>query len=373
MAEKFDIIVVGAGIAGASAAAHLAKTQSVLLLEREEQAGYHSTGRSAAMFIVNYGPADVRALSLASRDFFFNPPEGFSEHPLVSPRGVLMIAHPGQEAALEAELAASVGMAAISRATALELVPLLRPEAIAAAGYEADAQDIDVAALHQGYLRLFRSHGGKLLLRAPVQSVDREGGLWAVETPAGRYQAPVLVNAAGAWADTLAKMAGAKPLGIVPKRRTALIIEGAPGEPGSARWPLIADCGETWYCRPEATTKLLLSPADATPTEPCDARPEELDIALAVDRFQKAVELPVKRIEHSWAGLRSFTPDGSLAIGFDPCIEGFFWLAGQGGYGIQTAPAASALVAALVTGSSLPKGLLDAGVQVDALSPARFR
>jgi len=373
MAQNFDIIIVGAGIAGASVAALLAEHQKVLLLEREEQAGYHSTGRSAAMYIVNYGPPDVRALSLAGRDFFFGPPDGFSEHPLVSPRGVLMIAHPGQEAALEAELAASVGMTAISRETARELVPLLRPEAIAAAGYEADAQDIDVAALHQGYLRLFRSRGGELVLRAPVEGARRSEGLWVVDTPTGSYTAPVMINAAGAWADTLAQMAGVSPLGIVPKRRTALIIEGARGEPGSARWPLIADCGETWYCRPEASTKLLVSPADATPTDPCDARPEELDIALAVDRFQQAIDLPVRRIEHSWAGLCSFTPDGSLAIGPDPEAEGFFWLAGQGGYGIQTAPGASALAAALVRGEALPRFLVEAGVRPEVVAPARFR
>lgn len=373
MVQNFDIIIVGAGIAGASAAAVLAADHRILLLEREEQAGYHSTGRSAAMYIVNYGPQDVRALSLAGRDFFFGPPDGFTEHPLVSPRGVLMVAHPGQEAALEAELAASVGMTAISRETAQELVPLLRPEATAAAGYEADAQDIDVAALHQGYLRLFRSRGGELLLRAPVEAAERNAGVWSVHTPEGSFSAPLLINAAGAWADTVAQRAGVRPLGIVPKRRTALIIEGAPGEPGSARWPLVADCGETWYCRPEASTKLLLSPADATPTEPCDARPEELDIALAVDRFQQAIDLPVRRIEHSWAGLRSFTPDGSLAIGPDPEVEGFFWLAGQGGYGIQTAPGAAALVASLVTGAPLSKALLDAGVRPEVVSPARFR
>src|SRR5690625_1443076 len=373
MATTVDIIIIGAGIAGASAASLLAKDHKVLLLESEEQAGYHSTGRSAAMYIVNYGPPDVRALSLAGRDFFFGPPDDFSEHPLVSPRGVLLVAHPGQESALESELAASVGMVAISRETARELVPLLRPEAIAAAGYEADAQDIDVAALHQGYLRLFRSRGGVILLRTPLQGARRVNGLWTVDAPAATYQAPLLINAAGAWADEVARLAGVRPLGIVPKRRTALIIEGAPGEPGSARWPLIADCGETWYCRPEANTKLLLSPADATPTAACDARPEELDIALAVDRFQQAVDLPVKQIEHSWAGLRSFAPDGSLVIGPDPDADGFFWLAGQGGYGIQTAPGAADLVAALLAGGALPKPLADAGVRPEAVSPARFR
>lgn len=373
MSENCDVIVVGAGIAGASAAALMAEDRRVVLLEREEQPGYHSTGRSAAMYIVNYGPPDVRALSLAGRDFFFGPPEGFSEHPLVSPRGVLLIAHPGQEEALEEEVSRSVGMTAISPETARELVPLLRPEAVAAAGYEADAQDIDVAALHQGYLRLFRARGGKLVLRAPLQAARRDDGVWRVETPAGTFEAPLLVNAAGAWADQVAQAAGMAPLGIVPKRRTALIIEGAPGEPGSARWPLVADVGESWYCRPEAGRKLLVSPADATPCEACDARPEELDVALAVDRLQQAIDLPVRRIEHSWAGLRSFTPDGSLVIGFDPAAEGFFWLAGQGGYGIQTAPGASALAAALVGGQALPQHLQAAGVDPEALSPARFR
>ncbi|WP_366556296.1 NAD(P)/FAD-dependent oxidoreductase [Aquibaculum sediminis] len=372
MSESYDIIVVGAGIAGASAAARLAGDARVLLLEREEQPGYHSTGRSAAMYIVNYGPPDVRALSIAGREFFLGPPEGFADTPLVSPRGVLMLAHPGQEATLEKELAASVGMEAISPETARELVPLLRPEAVAAAGYESDAQDIDVAALHQGFLRLFRARGGQMQLRAPLESAVRKGGVWEVTTPAGRFEAPVLINAAGAWADLTAEAAGVRPLGIQPKRRTALIIDGAPGEPGSARWPLMADCGETWYSRPEATRKLLVSPADATPTEPCDARPEELDVALAVDRFQQAVDLPVRRIEHSWAGLRSFSPDGSLVIGFDPEAEGFFWLAGQGGYGIQTSPGASALAAALVRKEALPSYLTAAGVDPEALSPGRF-
>ncbi|MDF2096244.1 NAD(P)/FAD-dependent oxidoreductase [Aquibaculum arenosum] len=373
MSESYDIIVVGAGIAGASAAARLAADARVLLLEREEQPGYHSTGRSAAMYIVNYGPPDVRALSIAGREFFLGPPEGFADTPLVSPRGVLMLAHPGQEAILDKELAASVGMEAISPETARELVPLLRPEAVAAAGYESDAQDIDVAALHQGFLRLFRARGGQMQLRAPLDSAKRKSGVWEVTTPAGTFEAPILINAAGAWADLTAEAAGVRPLGIQPKRRTALIIDGAPGEPGSARWPLMADCGETWYCRPEATRKLLVSPADATPTEPCDARPEELDVALAVDRFQQAVDLPVQRIEHSWAGLRSFSPDGSLVIGFDAEAEGFFWMAGQGGYGIQTSPGASALAAALVRKESLPSYLTAAGVDPQALSPARFR
>jgi len=373
MSETCDVVVVGAGIAGASLAALLAESLRVVLLEQEEQPGYHSTGRSAAMYIVNYGPPDVRALSLAGRDFFFGPPDGFAEHPLVSPRGVLMLAHPGQEQALEAQVAGSVGMTAISPETARELIPLLRPEAVAAAGYEADAQDIDVAALHQGYLRLFRARGGRVALRAPLQAAERRGGTWHIETPAGAFEAPLLVNAAGAWADRVAVTAGLAPLGIQPKRRTALIVEGAPGEPGSARWPLAADVGESWYCRPEAGRKLLVSPADATPSEPCDARPEELDVAIAVDRFQQAIDLPVRRIEHSWAGLRSFSPDGSLVIGFDPEAEGFFWLAGQGGYGIQTAPGAAALAAALVTGAELPRGLRDAGVEPTAVSPARFR
>src|SRR5690625_1785695 len=235
MAEVFDIAIAGAGIAGAAAAAVLAADHKVLLLEQEEQPGYHATGRSAAMYIVSYGPSDVRALTLAGRDFFYSPPEGFSEHPLVASRGLLMVAHPGQEAKLEAELTASAGMRPIARQAAQELVPLLRPEVIAAAAYEADAQDIDVAALHQGYLRLFRSRGGILALRSPLQSAQRSKGLWRLDTPFERYQAPLLINAAGAWADILARRAGARPLGIVPKRRTAMIIEGLPGETGSAR------------------------------------------------------------------------------------------------------------------------------------------
>jgi D-arginine dehydrogenase len=316
----------------------------------------------------------VRALTAASRGLFDRPPPGFGDTPLLAPRGLLYLALPGQEAALDAALdaaqAAGLGLRRISPKTACARVPLLRPEMVVGAAEENEARDIDVAALHQGYLRGLGARGGRLVTGAKVEALERRDGLWQAATPLGRFAAPLLVNAAGAWADEVAGLAGLAPLGLTPKRRTAMLIAGPPE--GSAAWPLIADIGETWYCRPEAGGKLLLSPADATPCPPCDARPEELDIALAVDRFERVMTLPVRRIEHSWAGLRSFAPDGSLIIGPDPRVEGFFWQAGQGGYGIQTAPAAARLGAALLTDAAFPGDIAAAGLETRTVDPARL-
>lgn len=373
MSDSPDIIVIGGGIAGVSAACELALAgAAVLLLEAEDQLAYHSTGRSAALLFQNYGPPKVRKLTTAGRPFFMAPPEGFSEHPLFAPRGVLMIAPAGQDEAMTSLLADGDGMVPISLDEALAKVPLLRRDKLALAAYEADAQDLDVHGLHGGYLRRFRAAGGRVATRAEVLALRREGGGWAVESKAGRFVAPVVVNATGAWADSVAGLAGLGPLGIQPKRRTAIIVEGPGDGHGSAVWPLIVDAAHTWYCKPEAGGKLLISPADETPVPPCDAQPEELDIALAVDRFQNAIDLAVRRVEHSWAGLRSFAPDGELVIGWDPRAEGFFWLAGQGGYGIQTAPAASQLTAGLIRQGKAPDVVLGAGLDPAELSPARL-
>ncbi|WP_372616712.1 NAD(P)/FAD-dependent oxidoreductase [Falsiroseomonas sp.] len=366
--QDFDAIVIGAGMAGATAAAQLASTHRVALLEAEESAGYHSTGRSAAIWILNYGPGDVRRLTGASRGFFEAPPPGFSAAPLLARRPVVTLAPEEQRTMLEAMLAAGEGLEPIGVAELAAMGVPLRPGYAVAAAIERDAFDIDVAALHQGFLQSLRRHGGVLALRNRAGRIERRNGRWEAETSGGAvFAAPVIVNAAGAWGDEVARIAGVAPIGLQPKRRTALIVD--PGAHDCTHWPLLGDAGHSWYVRPEARRKLMVSPADETDMPPHDVQPDEMDVAIAVDRMQQALDIPVHRVEHRWAGLRSFTPDRSLAIGRDVDAAGFFWMIGQGGYGIQTAPAAGALLAALVRGED-PGALAPVVPMVD---PNRFR
>jgi D-arginine dehydrogenase len=366
--QAFDAIVIGAGMAGATAAAHLATTHRVALLEAEESAGYHTTGRSAAIWIRNYGPPDVRALSVASRTFFENPPDGFAPGPIFAQRAVVTLAPADQRDALQAMLDAGEGIEPIALEDVAALVPPLRRDYAVAAAIERDAFDMDVAALHQGFLQLLRKAGGAIALRHRAGRITRRNGAWQAETASGAiFTAPVIVNAAGAWGDEVATTAGLAPIGLQPKRRTALIVD--PGPHDCAAWPLVGDAGHSWYVRPEARRKLMVSPADETDMPPHDVQPDELDVAIAVDRIQAALDIPVHRVEHRWAGLRSFTPDRSLAIGEDAAAPGFFWMIGQGGYGIQTAPAAGALLGALVRGAD-PGALAPVVPLVD---PNRFR
>nr|WP_294577866.1 FAD-dependent oxidoreductase [uncultured Rhodopila sp.] len=346
--RHFDIAVIGAGMAGASAAAFLSADRTVVLIEAEDAAGYHTTGRSAAMWIESYGPPGIRALTRQSRRFLEAPPAGFAGTPLIRFRPMLLVATPDQRADLEAALAAGPGLRRLANAEAEAMVPALRPGYLGGAALE-DAFDIEVAALHQGFLRMHRANGGVVALRSRAGRIERRGSAWEVETACGdRFTAPVVVNAAGAWGDAVARLAGAAPVGLEPRRRSVAIIDPAPAEVSG--WPMIIDVNETWYARPEARTRLLVSPADATPVHPHDVQPEELDIATGIDRMQRALDITVRRVERKWAGLRTFTPDGSPALGWDRRTEGFFWCVGQGGYGIQTAPAAGRLTADLVIG-----------------------
>jgi D-arginine dehydrogenase len=367
-----DILVIGGGIAGASAAAELAGTHRVTLLEGEDALGFHSTGRSAAMFSETYGNRAIRALTRASRDFFHHPPAGFSPYPLLKRRSCLYVASAGQASALEDFLAkedVALRTRRIRPEEALALSPLLRPETAAAGGaYEQDAADIDVDALHRGYLRLLRQHGGTILTGAQVTALARSGGRWVVASTAGSFQAAIVVNAAGAWADRIGTLAGVAPMRIQPCRRTAVLVELAGGET-SGEWPLTVDIEEDYYFKPDAGL-LFISPADETPVEPCDVQPEELDVATVIDRVEKATLMTIKRVRRSWAGLRSFAPDRSPVIGFDQSAPGFFWLAGQGGYGIQTAPAAARLAAALVRDETLSQSLV--GLDPARVAPGRF-
>jgi D-arginine dehydrogenase len=365
--HQTDILVIGAGIAGAATAAELAAAgRRVVLLEAESQPGFHSTGRSAALWILNYGPADVRVLTGASRALFEAPPPGFAEHPLTRRRPVLFLAPEAQRPHLERMIAEGEGLRPIAPEEARRMVSILRPDYAVAAAIEEDAFDIDVHALHHGYLRMMRAAGGTLATEARVTAIERRNGAWQVTTPAGMFAAPVVVNAAGAWGDEVARLAGVVPLGLTPMRRSALLVDAPVGHDPAA-WPLLGDADHTWYARPEARRKIMLSPADETPMPPCDVQPDELDLALAIDRAQVALDLKVTRIEHRWAGLRTFTPDRSLAIGWAPGAEGFLWMVGQGGYGIQTAPAAARLAAEIALGRT--PTLPEAARRCD---PARF-
>jgi len=372
-AAHFDVIVLGAGMAGASVAAELAPQRRVLLLELEDQPGRHTTGRSAAMFFESYGNATVRGLTRASRAFLEQPPEGFADVPLMSPRAALFVAGPEAAPRLQDMLGSfqeGTGLKPLPREEALRQVPILRPEAVAAAALDDSGRDMEVAAILQGYLRLLRRAGAQVVLGAGEVSLHRQAGQWTVDSRAGRFQAPVLVNATGAWADVVARQAGARPVGLQPMRRTAMTIPTPEGH-DTRHWPMVIDVDETVYFKPDAG-QFLLSPANEDPMDPCDVAPEELDIAIAVDRFEALTTHPVRRIAHRWAGLRSFVADRAPVAGWDTQAEGFFWLAGQGGYGIQMAPALARAAAALVLGQALPEDIAAQGVTPPALSPQRL-
>lgn len=364
MNTRSDIVVIGGGIAGISAAARLAPDAKVTVLEAEPVIGHHSSGRSAAIFIRNYGNATLRALNAASSPFLAQP-EGVSDTSLLSPRGELLLATEEDLAKFDAYLDGSDGLERLSPQQALDLVPILRQEAIAAAAIEWDAQDIDVDRMLQGFARKLRHLGGSIITGAPVQSIARRDAVWTVVTPTGEFTAPVLINAAGGWADAIAQMAGVRTLGLAPLRRSAVLIPAPEGH-DITRWPLFANAGDQWYAKPEAG-KMMISPADEDPVEAHDVWADDMVIAEGLHRFEQAVTTPITRVEHSWAGMRTFAPDRTPVVGFAPEAEGFFWLAGQGGYGMQTAPALSQLAADLCLGrlSALGHSV------IEALSPGR--
>jgi len=372
---EFDAVIVGAGIAGASFAHALAPHARVLLLEREAHPGVHSTGRSAAMFMESYGPPQVRALTRASRAFYEQPPAGFAEAPILSARGALYAAWQGQQVALDALLGTLTDTGSVvSRIDAdecLQRVPVLRADGLLGGVLEVDAMDIDVHALHQGFLRGARRAGAALWTDAELVQARAASGRWQLELAGERRVGTrTLVDAAGAWADELAQRCGVAPLGIQPKRRSAFTF-APPAGTDVRPWPTVADVDERWYFKPDAG-QLLGSPANADPVSAHDVMPEELDIATGIAAIEAHTSLTIRRPTRTWAGLRSFAPDGELVIGWDAQRAAFFWLAGQGGYGIQSAAGAAQLAAALWLGAPLPDALLAHGVQAHALEPARF-
>jgi len=375
--QAFTVAVIGAGIAGASLAWRLACAGTpVVLIEREPQPGMHSTGRSAAMFMESYGPPGVRALTRASRDFYLHPPAGFAHVPLLHPRHALFVATATQQGALmqlQAELAASGAPLSLLNSKQLALAaPALKPDFFQNALLDENGYDIDVDALLQGFLRGARQAGAHLL--TGVQPVRAEGDAhgWRLGLSDGaELAARTVVNAAGAWADAVAALFGVGPIRLQPRRRSAFTFRPPEGIDVSG-WPMVSDVEETWYFKPDAG-QLLGSPANADPVAPHDVQPEALDIALGIHHIQQATTLAIARPTATWAGLRSFAPDGEIVIGFDDARTGFFWLAGQGGYGIQSAAGASALAASLITGEALPPELVCAGVDPQVVSPRRLR
>jgi len=377
--REFDVAIFGAGIAGASLAWRLAGQRSVVLVEREAQPGYHSTGRSAAMFMESYGPPGVRALTRASRTFYEQPPADFSAAPLMRPRGALYLAKPGEEALMARtrdELARICPSLEILDASAsLARVPCLRPELVRGALYDPSAQDLDVHALHQGFLRGFRQKagaGGELRCGAELTRATHDGRRWNLQFADGQtVQAAVVVNAAGAWADELAQLFGARPVGLVPRRRSAFTFRPPEGMDASG-WPAVVGVDESYYFKPDAG-QLLGSPANADATVPHDVVPEELDIAMGIHQIESVTTLTIRRPTSTWAGLRSFVGDGEMVLGWDGACPGFFWVAAQGGYGIQSAAGASALADALLRQTALPEELARHEVEHTALRPARLQ
>ncbi len=374
--ESVDFVVVGAGIAGASVAYWLAPHGRVVVLERESQPGYHSTGRSAALFMASYGGPQVRALSLASLPFYTEPPHGFAEQALLSPRGAMMVAPLGYASALQAHWQVlqqtSPHAQQLTVEQACERVGVLRAQALEGALIEPDAADLDVHAIHQGFLRGVRRFGGEVRCNAEVVAVQRGKTGWRVQLgDATVLQARVLVNAAGAWADALAAMAGVQPIGLQPCRRTAFTFAPPTHHP-VAQWPMVYSAAGDWYFKPDAGM-LLASPANADPVAPHDVQPEALDVAMAMHAIEEMTTLTMHRPAHTWAGLRSFVADGGLVGGPDDAQGDFIWVAAQGGYGIQTAPAMGEACAALARGLPLPAHLAAHGLTAALLGVERLR
>ena len=375
MVRECDFLIIGAGIGGTSCAHWLAARHSVIVLEMEDQPGYHTTGRSVAVYTEAYGPRVIRALAIGGGDFFRNPPSSFTEVPLGRPHGFLFIAREDQKPvlydALEAVQPLSPEIHEVSVREALDMVPVLRPDYLAAALLDPNTMALDVDAIHQGYMRGLRRAGAEIVTRAPAETFERRAGKWHVHTPAGEFAAPVVINAAGAWADVVAERAGACTVGLQPKRRTVIAFPLPEGVDGHT-WPVAVDAEEEFYFKVDAGV-VLGSPADETPVPPQDAQPEEIDIAITVDRIERATTMKVSRIIRRWAGLRSFVPDGVPVVGYDPDVEGFFWCAGQGGYGIETSHGMGRSSAALAAGDSLPEDIRALGVTEADLHPARLR
>ncbi|WP_217358533.1 NAD(P)/FAD-dependent oxidoreductase [Ruegeria atlantica] len=377
MPDIFDIAIIGGGIAGTSVAYFLAGQRSVVLLEQETSLGYHSTGRSAAEFTRRFHSEITGRLTRASAGFLTAPPDGFAEVDLLRPRGNLLIADTNKADHLndvfEREThntpqdAPPVELLRVDQA--LEKVPFLDPGWVKAAFYDPDCWDVEVENLLQGYARGAKQAGTDFRQDCTVSNARRETDHWVLDTCGGEVRARIVVNAAGGWADTIARILGAAPLGIVPHRRTAISVKIT--EYDVSDMPEVNEIDELFYFKPDAG-QLMVSPADETPVDPHDAWPEELDVAYAAHYLSECSTLEVDHIAHSWAGLRTFAKDRLPVIGHSGTTDGLFWLAGLGGYGIQTSPAVGQIAAAQLLGTALPDTAVQAGISVSSFSPSRF-
>lgn len=370
-----EFLIVGGGIAGASVGYELAAHGSVVLVEREKQFGYHTTGRSAALLTEAWESPLIRSITAAGRDFFEEPPFRFTDVPLVSPRPIMLIGRPDQRAAVDAsaeEARSQIpSVRLIDGGEASELSPVLRPGYVDRAVLEPDGRAIDVDSLLQGFLRGIRRRHGQVLTGSPVSAIARDGAGWSVQAGSENIRAEVLVNAAGSWADQIAALAGIEPIGLQPKRRTAFTF--APPEGADVRrWPAVIDIDEQFYFEPEGV-QLLGSPADQTPMDPHDVRHDEIDVAIGIERIQAATTLEIRSIRRAWAGLRTFAPDGAPVVGPDPEDQQFVWLAGQGGFGIMTSPGMARMATALIIDGELPAWMASGGIREAEVRPDRLR
>lgn len=375
MEKAVDFAVVGAGIAGASAAYELAGYGSVKVFEMEATPGHHSTGRSAALHTECDGPHAIRLLAMASKGFLLDPPEGFADTPILRRRSVMFLALADRRDELagfyEGLRTLVPQIRLVDDEEAVTRCPVLVKDRIGGAVLEPDAMDIDVHTLHQGFLRGLRHRGGTVATSSPVTGLEKLGRGWRVTTPGETVDAGIVVNAAGGWCDVVGALAGVRPIGLQPKRRTAFTFP-APSDADHGEWPMVVDIGGTFYFRPEGPN-LLASPEDETPVEPQDIRHEELDVSLAIERIQQVTTMRIRHVRTAWAGLRSFVSDGLPVVGMDAETDGFFWLAGQGGYGIMTSPAMSRVAAGLITEGRVPDELAARGIARKELSPERLR
>jgi D-arginine dehydrogenase len=378
-ANALDAVIIGAGIAGTSVGYFMANDAKVLVLEREPQPGAHSTGRSAALFSETYGSAQVRALTRASRPFLERPPRGFAGNALLSPRGALVIGTREQAAQIESDYeamrACTPQLQLLDEPRMRSLVPVLEPQFAQAGLFEPGAADIDVNALHQGFIRGLKQRGSRLECGAQIHSIERARGEWLLDVTLRGAQpqtlrAPLVIDAAGAWADEVAALANVAPLGLEPRRRSAFLFAPPEGVV-TTHWPFVTSVTEDFYFKPDAGL-LLGSPANADPVRPHDVQAEELDIAIAIDRIERATTMRIERPMRPWAGLRSFVADGGLVGGFDPTARGFFWVAALGGYGIQTCAAMGEACARLALGRPLPDHLTDTGLSAVMLGVERL-
>lgn len=371
--ERFDIAVVGGGIAGVSAACHLAPNHSVVLLEQEHELAYHTTSRSAAIYLENEGGPVFHRLSAASRSFLETDHDEL-DGPLLDPLPVLKVGPPASNDAFRAEVAAAAAVTSsirlVDETELRELCPVLRAGVMTVGVLEPDAASLDVMALHQLYLRRARAAGTDVRRTARVVAIERTARRWRLTTPSGAVEAGTIVDAAGAWGDVVAGLAGVQPVGLTPMRRSAFT---SPIEPDPSDWPFVYSTSAQLPCyfKPEAGRQLLCSPADETPSEPCDARAEEADVARAIDHINAMTTLGIRSVTTVWAGLRTFAPDRNPVFGWDDRVEGFLWLVGQGGCGIVSSRAAGQVVAALVDERPFPAALAELGVTEQMLAPRR--